>query len=132
MDNELMHYGVKGMKWGVIRGKLTGRSATQVRKDDVIKRARKKDMKNRRRLSDADIQKRINRLKMEKELKSLTKEDIAPGRKATAEILSSAGKKMLTAAAAGAMAYGVKAAMERRFNIKEAAQYIAANPNKKK
>jgi hypothetical protein len=69
---------------------------------------------------------------MEKELKTLTKEDITPGRKATAEILSSAGKKVVTAAAAGAMAYTVKAAMEKKFNLKEAAQYIAANPNKKK
>ena len=39
---------------------------------------------------------------------------------------------MLTAAAAGAMAYAVKSAMTKQFNITEAANYIAANPNKKK
>ena len=30
------------------------------------------------------------------------------------------------------MAYAVKAAMTGKFDIKEAAQYVAANPNKKK
>ena len=48
------------------------------------------------------------------------------------EIMSSAGKKALGVVAAGAMVYGVKAAMTRKFDIKEAAGYIDANPNKKK
>ena len=34
-------------------------------------------------------------------------------------------------AAAGAMAYTIKYAMTKEFNSKEAAQYMAANPNKK-
>lgn len=93
---------------------------------------RKDALKNRRNLSDAELRDRINRLKMEKEFKQLTNEDIAPGKKYAAEILSSAGKKTLTVAAAGAMAYGVKAVMTKEFNIKEAANYVAANPNKKK
>ena len=69
---------------------------------------------------------------MEKEFKNLTEEDISPGRKYVGEIMSSAGKKALTVVAAGTMAYGVKVAMTKEFNIKEAAGYIAANPNKKK
>ena len=36
------------------------------------------------------------------------------------------------AAAAGAMAYAVKSAMTKKFDMEEAAGYIAANPNKKK
>ena len=40
-------------------------------------------------------------------------------------------KKVLTMAAAGAMAYTIKYAMTKEFNSKEAAQYMAANPNKK-
>lgn len=139
MSNELMHYGVLGMKWGIRRyrnkdGTLTtaGKKRLSKDKDKAEKKERKVALKNRRSLSDVDLKKKIERLKMEKEFKNLTEEDISPGRKYVGEIMSSAGKKALTVAAAGAMAYGVKVAMTKEFNIKEAAGYIAANPNKKK
>lgn len=135
-DNELMHHGVLGMKWGVRKarptsGKARGKTKT-VSVNDKEKASRKSALKKRRTLSDADLRKRIDRLKMEKEFKSLTKEDVSPGKKFVSDVMSSAGKKMLTVAAAGAMAYGVRAAMTRDFDIREAASYIAANPNKKK
>ena len=147
MYNELYHHGIKGMRWGVrrtpaqlghrnspiakARKKLSDANKQRAQRKSEIA-PRKNALKNRRTLSDAELRDRINRLKMEKEFKQLTNEDIAPGRKYVTEILSSAGKKTLTVAAAGAMAYGVKAAMTKEFNIKEAANYIAANPNKKK
>lgn len=141
MENELYHYGVMGMKWGVRRyqnkdGTLTAAGKKQKKKtlsaDDKEKARRKSDLKKRRTMSDADIKKRIERMKLEKEFKNLTKEDISPGKKYVGEIMSSAGKKALSVVAAGAMVYGVKVAMTRKFDIKEAAGYIAANPNKKK
>ena len=139
MSNELMHYGVLGMKWGVRRyrnkdGTLTtaGKKRLSKDKDKAEKKERKVALKNRRSLSDEYLKKKIERLKMEKEFKNLTEEDISHGRKYVGEIMSSAGKKALTVVAAGAMAYGVKVAMTKEFNIKEAAGYIAANPNKKK
>lgn len=140
MENStLAHHGIKGQKWGVRRFQNTDGTRTAAGKkryeksgDKKVKNARKQDLKNRRSLSSNDIKKKIERLKLEKELKSLTKEDIAPGRKYCSEILLSAGKKTLTVAAAGAMAYAVKTAMTHEFNIKEAAAFIAANPNKKK
>lgn len=139
MSNELMHYGVLGMKWGVRRyrnkdGTLTtaGKKRLSKDKDKAEKKERKVALKNRRSLSDVDLKKKIERLKMEKEFKNLTEEDISPGRKYVGEIMSSAGKKALTVVAAGTIAYGVKVAMTKEFNIKEAAGYIAANPNKKK
>lgn len=139
MSNELMHYGVLGMKWGIRRyhnkdGTLTtaGKKRLSKDKDKAEKKERKVALKNRRSLSDVDLKKKIERLKMEKEFKNLTEEDISPGRKYVGEIMSSAGKKALTVVAAGTMAYGVKVAMTKEFNIKEAAGYIAANPNKKK
>ena len=133
--NDLYHYGIKGMRWGVRRYQNPDGSRTALGKkresspDTKEKKARKADVKNRRTMSDVDLKKRIERMKLEKEYKTLVDEDTAPGKKYVFEILSAVGKKTLTIAAAGALAYGVKAAMTKKFDI---AQYIAANPNKKK
>lgn len=137
-EEMLEHHGIKGQKWGVRRYQNKDGSRTALGKkresspDTKEKEARKADVKNRRTMSDTDLKKRVERMKLEKEYKTLVDEDIAPGKKYVSEILSAAGKKTLTIAAAGALAYGVKAAMTKQFDIKEAAQYIAANPNKKK
>lgn len=137
---ELYHWGVKGMKWGVRRyqnkdGSLTPRGKKRQKElsaDEKERASRKNDLKNRRTMSDAELKKKIERLKLEKEFKNLTNEDINSGKTFVNEVMSSAGKKVLTIAAAGAMAYAVKAAMTGKFDIGEAAGYIAANPNKKK
>lgn len=141
MDNELYHHGVKGQKWGVRRfqnkdGSLTlagkKRRGNIASPNDKEKINRKNALKKRRTMSVNEMKSRIERLKLEKEFKSLTEENLSPGRKAVKDILTSAGTKVLTTAAAGAVAYAVKAAMTKHFDIKEAASYIAANPNKKK
>lgn len=132
----LAHHGILGMKWGVRRSEAQlarARGHSSKPSDDKNEvAARKVAVKNRRTMSDSDLKKRIERLKLEREFKNLTEDDIAPGRKYVSEILSASGNKALTMAAAGAMTYAVKTAMTKEFNPKEAAQYIAANPNKKK
>lgn len=137
-EEMLEHHGIKGQKWGVRRFQNKDGTRTALGKkresspDAKEKEARKADVKNRRTMSDADLKKRIERMRLEKEYKTLVDEDTAPGKRYVSGILSAAGKKALTIAAAGALAYGVKAAMTKEFDLKEAAQYIAANPNKKK
>ena len=138
-NNELYHYGVLGMKWGVRRSRPSSTRSSRRKKksnepspDFKERTKRKSDLKNRRTLSDEELKRKIERLKMEREFRELTKEDIGPGKKFASEVMSAAGKKVLTAAAAGAMAYAVKAAMTREFNAKDAADYIVSNPNKKK
>lgn len=137
-EEMLEHHGIKGMHWGVRRYQNPDGSRTALGKkressrNDKEKKARKADIKNRRTMSDADLKKRIERMKLEKEYKTLADEDTAPGKKYVFEILSAIGKKTIPIVAAGALAYGVKVAMTKQFDIEEAAQYIAANPNKKK
>lgn len=134
----LKHHGIKGQKWGIRRYQNPDGSLTALGKkressrNDKEKKARKAEAKNRRTMSDVDLKKRIERMKLEKEYKTLVDEDTAPGKKYVFEILSAIGKKTIPIVAAGALAYGVKVAMTKQFDIEEAAQYIAANPNKKK
>ena len=141
MDNELYHHGVKGQKWGVRRfqnkdGSLTlagkNRRGNAASPNDKEKINRKNALKKRRIMSVNEMKSRIERMKLEKEFKSLTEEDLSPGKKAVKDILTSAGATVLSTAAAGAVAYAVKVAMTKHFDINEAASYIATNPNKKK
>lgn len=138
-NNELYHYGVLGMKWGVRKSRPSSSGSSKRKKktnelspDLEVKTKRKSDLKSRRTLSDDELKRKIERLKLEREFKELTKEDISPGKKFASELMSSAGKKVLTAATAGAMAYAVKSAMTKKFDAKEAADYLVPNPNKKK
>lgn len=133
-EQYLEHHGILGMKWGVRRSEAElarARGRSKRSEDKQEKANRKTDVKNRRTMSDADLKKRIERLKMEREFKNLTEDDLAPGKKCVSEILSSSGKKVASIAVAGAMSYAIKALMTKEFNAKEAANYIAANPNKK-
>lgn len=136
-DRELYHYGIKGQKWGVRRfqnkdGSLTnaGKKRQTKMADKEKKTAMKKDVKNRRTLSDADLKKKIERIKMEKQLKDLTAEEISPGKKFVSDVMSASGKKVATALASGAMLYGVKVAMTKKFDIKDAAAYMTPKPKK--
>ncbi len=134
-SDELCHYGVLGMKWGRRKAKTTSSASPKKTKkmtaDEKRKASMRKDVKNRRTLSDADLKKKIERIKNEKQLKDLTAEEIAPGKKFISDVLSSSGKKVTTALVTGAALYGVKAAMTKKFDIKEAASYMTPKPKSK-
>ncbi len=111
----------------------TVKAAQQKAKDTKVEVSpRKQDVLNRRKLSDTDLKQKIERLKLERELKSLTEDDIAPGKKFVKEMAENIGKKTLTTAGAGALSYALKVALTKEFDAKDAAGYVAANPNKKK
>jgi hypothetical protein len=134
-NGEIYHWGIKGMKWGRRRyqnpdGTLTPEGKTRY-DDREKKKSMRKDVKNRRLLSDADIKKKIERIKLEKELKSLTEDELLPGKKVVSNILSNSGQKVATTLLTGAVLYATKAAMEKKFDIKEMAGYMTPKPKNK-
>lgn len=146
----LIHYGIKGQKWGIRRyqnedGTLTSagkkRAARQemkaARKEEKAAiKAEKKDReqaaKNRRSLSNDELASRVKRLEQEKKLKQLTAEDVAPGRTAVLNFLKTTGGRVLTSAVVGGLIYAGHYAMTGKFDPQQAANYIFPNPNKKK
>lgn len=142
-EDYIRHYGIKGMKWGVRRfqnkdGTLTAagkkreaaKSARDANRAEI--QDRKEAYKNRRTLSDEEISSRVRRLEQEKRLKSLTEDDITPGRSAVKKLLHSTGAKVLYTAALGASIYAGHYAMTGKYDPTTAANYIFPNPNKKR
>ena len=106
-DNELYHYGVKGMKWGVRRtaaqlGRAIKKAGSSLKRSisESNKRAneRKKERELRKmkgktkQMSSDELKRRIERLKMEKEYRSLMNETRNRGRKTVGDVISDIGK----------------------------------------
>lgn len=77
VDEELLHYGVKGMKWGVKKKQTVSTVAKSVAKKAIksVKKSYGYPMaRNPRRLTNRQLQEYISRLKMEREYKTLLKD----------------------------------------------------------
>ena len=106
--NELYHYGIPGMKWGVRRfqpnkgsgkkkrslskkskaAKIRFRNETGSRSSKALRDYRKKDINK---MSNKELQAAINRMNLEKQYRSLTKRDTMLGNKVAKDVLAYAG-----------------------------------------
>ena len=114
-ERELIHYGTKGMKWGILRyqnadGTLTaaGRMRDRMTRKRNRKRAEKvlngpsKQVKRRlSQISDEELKKAVSRLQLERDYKTLTKppDKHKRAKEIATKWLETAGTKVLESAA---------------------------------
>ena len=112
---ELVHYGVKGMKWGVLRyqnadGTLTAagrvrdrmnRKRNRKRAEKVLKGSPKTVKRRLSQITDEELQKAVNRLQLERTYKNLTTppDKHKKAKEVATKWLETAGTKVIESAA---------------------------------
>lgn len=76
-EQYLMHYGVKGMRWGIRRKRKSSNSNVRKKSsdDEAKEKASNSNVRKKRKVTtmdDAELQRRLTRLRMETELERLT------------------------------------------------------------
>lgn len=115
--NELYHYGVLGMKWGVRRNrskllgsKKKGKSASD---SDSQKQSISK-------MTDDELRSRISRLRMEKDYRELTvtksQKRAEKGKKFVEDVLTNSAKNIATQTVTYLMGKGVNKALGKMFD----------------
>lgn len=134
---DLMHYGVKGMKWGVRRtaaqlGHFVSKKAKSAASSIKDKRAKKKAAKEEaearknhakksiKDMSTEELNERIKRLQLEKDYKKLLSdvepESMSRGKKAIGDILENSGKNIGTQLVTYVAGTAVNKALAKYFN----------------
>jgi hypothetical protein len=114
-ERELVHYGVKGMKWGILRyqnpdgtltaaGKVRDRMTRKrnLKKAEKILKGSKKTVKRRlSQITDEELQKAVNRLQLERTYKNLTTppDKHKKAKEIATKWLETAGTKVIESAA---------------------------------
>lgn len=114
-ERELVHYGIKGMKWGILRyqnpdGTLTAagkvrdhmtRKRNRKRAEKVLKGSPKTVKRRLSQISDEELQKAVNRLQLERTYKNLTTppDKHKKAKEIATKWLETAGTKVIESAA---------------------------------
>lgn len=119
-DTELMHYGIRGMKWGIRRyqnkdgtltaaGKQRDRAQNRKQARKEINKSRKSASKNRSLMSDAELDRRIKRLEKEKKLRELTESEVSPGKSYAKKAMDRYGSQVAAAFVGAGAGMAIKA-----------------------
>lgn len=123
MPENVIHYGVKGMKWGVRKqrptssGKRKGKTNVQRIYERITKKKsttekEKPSTSSRRKkaseMSDDELRKVINRMQMERTYAQLTAREVSKGRKFVNDVLYNSAKATATTYATKAMIKAIK------------------------
>lgn len=107
-QDELYHYGTKGMKWGVIRtaeqlGHIVksvydSHKAKKRTKEEAATAKKRSKITNPKKLTTEELNARIKRLQLEKDYNDLVKDtdSTRKGKNFVMDILESSGKNLLT------------------------------------
>ena len=82
-NNELQHWGVKGMKWGVRRSRLSSDSSSSRRSSKSEDYVRAKALKKKKlsQLSNSELKELNNRMQLEQNYRNLKKQRVSAGQK---------------------------------------------------
>lgn len=89
MANELTHFGIPGMKWGIRRKRPSGpdTSSEDHRTASSLKKKKLSEMSNE------ELKKLTTRLQLEKQYKDLTKVEVDAGRKFMSDVVTGVAKQ---------------------------------------
>ena len=87
-EEELMHYGVMGMRWGVRRASKRSGGSKKGKKKKASRQSQQPQTK--RRMSNKELQSRVKRMKLEKQYRELTSELIPKEKSKIEKLISTA------------------------------------------
>lgn len=112
--DELYHWGIKGMKWGVRRYQNKDGTLTAVGKQR-LNTLHKRPTNNPKKMTDEELNQRIARLQKEKQYLDL-KKGTSPGRAYVTDLMKTAGNKVVGGAAGAVGGVAGKVAVDAILN----------------
>ena len=129
-DNELYHYGVKGMKWGIRKDRSSGGSVDLQKAKKKVdaantivnetrninnatskkgqKKAQKQKLSEAKIMTDQELRERVNRLNMEQQYVKMSAEQINAGRSNVNSILNNVGTAISITSSALSIALAIQ------------------------